>query len=116
QAARNLVLLGDPQQLQQPQQGSHPEGTEVSALEHILKDSQTITPENGIFLHETWRLHPSICAFVSELFYESKLHSRSELAQQNISGNTRFNGSGLWFEAVTHEGNQNSAVQEAEHV
>src|SRR5690606_4855671 len=36
QAARNLVLLGDPQQLQQPQQGSHPEGTEVSALEHIL--------------------------------------------------------------------------------
>lgn len=116
QAARNLVLLGDPQQLQQPQQGSHPEGTEVSALEHILKDSQTITPEKGIFLHETWRLHPSICAFVSELFYESKLHSRSELAQQNISGNTRFNGSGLWFEAVTHEGNQNSSVQEAEHV
>lgn len=116
QAARNLVLLGDPQQLQQPQQGSHPEGTEVSALEHILKDSQTITPEKGIFLHETWRLHPSICAFVSELFYESKLSSRPELAQQNISGKTRFSGSGLWFEAVIHEGNQNSAVQEAEHV
>ncbi len=36
-AGRNLVLLGDPQQLKQPQKGSHPEGTEVSALEHILQ-------------------------------------------------------------------------------
>src|SRR5690606_20395948 len=27
QAAKNMVLLGDPQQLQQPVQGSHPEGT-----------------------------------------------------------------------------------------
>jgi len=116
QAAKSLVLLGDPQQLKQPQQGSHPEGTEVSALEHILQGTQTITPEKGIFLDETWRLHPSICAFVSELFYESKLHSRPELAQQNISGNTRFNGSGLWFEGVAHVGNQNSAVEEVEHV
>ena len=32
-AAESLVLLGDPQQLEQPQQGSHPEGTDVSALE-----------------------------------------------------------------------------------
>ncbi|HCN83356.1 MAG TPA: hypothetical protein DIT07_07000, partial [Sphingobacteriaceae bacterium] len=32
QAATNMVLLGDPQQLKQPLQGSHPEGTEVSAL------------------------------------------------------------------------------------
>ena len=36
-AGKNLVLLGDPQQLKQPQKGSHPEGTEVSALEHILQ-------------------------------------------------------------------------------
>lgn len=35
-AAKNLILLGDPQQLTQPQQGVHPEGTEVSALEHVL--------------------------------------------------------------------------------
>ena len=31
-AARSLVLLGDPQQLEQPLQSSHPEGSEVSAL------------------------------------------------------------------------------------
>src|SRR6516225_1622246 len=34
QAANNLVLLGDPRQLEQPIQGSHPEGTDVSALTH----------------------------------------------------------------------------------
>ena len=58
QCARSLVLLGDPQQLEQPQQGSHPTGADLSALEHILKEHPTIPPERGIFLPETWRLPP----------------------------------------------------------
>src|SRR5262249_54772034 len=41
QGAKSLVLLGDPRQLEQPQQGTHPEGTDVSALEHVLRDSRT---------------------------------------------------------------------------
>ncbi len=75
QAARGLVLLGDPQQLDQPTQGSHPDGTDVSALGHILAGEQTIAPGAGLFLEETWRLHPSICAFTSEIFYEQRLQS-----------------------------------------
>ena len=47
-AGRNLVLLGDPQQLKQPQKGSHPEGTEVSALEHILQGEKTIRGTRSI--------------------------------------------------------------------
>ena len=43
----NLVLLGDPQQLKQPQQGVHPDGTEVSALEHVLQGNKTISDEQG---------------------------------------------------------------------
>ena len=35
-AGPNLVLLGDPQQLDQPIQGTHPDGTGVSALAHLL--------------------------------------------------------------------------------
>ena len=35
-AAKSLVLLGDPQQLEQPQQASHPPGAAASALEHLL--------------------------------------------------------------------------------
>jgi superfamily I DNA and/or RNA helicase len=68
QATQNIVLLGDPRQLEQPMQGSHPEGTDVSALAHILESHATIPADRGLFLEETWRLHPKICAFTSELF------------------------------------------------
>ncbi len=57
-SARNLVLLGDPQQLEQPQKGAHPEGAEVAALVHILAGHKTISNDAGLFLDVTWRLHP----------------------------------------------------------
>ena len=63
-----LVLLGDPQQLDQPLQGSHPPGTERSAIAHLLGDEATMPPHLGLFLDRTWRLHPDICAFTSDLF------------------------------------------------
>jgi uncharacterized protein len=115
-AARNVVLLGDPQQLDQPLQGSHPEGTEVSALQHLLGAAQTIQPERGLFLGETWRLHPAICALTSELFYEGRLASRPDLARQELRGATAFAGAGLWFVPVEHEGNQGSSAEEVERV
>jgi uncharacterized protein len=84
QAAQSVVLLGDPQQLEQPMQASHPEGTDVSALHHILNGHQTIGVDRGLFLEETWRLHPQICGFTSELFYEGRLrpHGRRRLPQK----------------------------------
>jgi len=115
-AATSLILLGDPQQLQQPQQGSHPEGTEVSALHHILGENKTIPPERGIFLDTTWRMHPSICSFVSELFYENRLGSREHLVNQRLIGKTAFAGSGLYFCGIRHEGNQGSSLEEANYV
>jgi hypothetical protein len=84
QAAKSLVLLGDPQQLDQPTQGGHPDGTEASALDHILAGHQTISEDRGLFLEETWRLHPSICAYTSELFYEGRLRPRAGLEAQEI--------------------------------
>ena len=83
-AGPNLVLLGDPQQLDQPTQGTHPDGTGVSALAHLLKDRQTIGEHQGLFLEETWRLHPEICAFTSGVFYEDKLNSYSGLEGQKV--------------------------------
>ena len=41
-AARNLILLGDPQQLAQPSHATHPPGAGASALEHILGDRATM--------------------------------------------------------------------------
>jgi hypothetical protein len=40
QSAQNLVLLGDPQQLEQPQKAAHPEGSELSALEYLARRSR----------------------------------------------------------------------------
>jgi uncharacterized protein len=116
QAAKTVVLIGDPQQLDQPMQGSHPEGTDVSALDHILGGERTIPADKGLFLEETWRLHPAICAYTSELFYDSKLRSRDGLEQQVIKGAGPVNGFGLYFMPVAHNGNQNCSPEEAQAV
>ncbi len=114
QGAKSLVLLGDPQQLDQPQKGSHPDGAEVSALEHLLEGARTIQPDKGLFLEYTWRLHPAICKFTSEVFYEGRLTSRAGLERQSITGHPWLSGSNLWFVPVEHEGNQNSSSEEVQ--
>ncbi|HET7201778.1 MAG TPA: TM0106 family RecB-like putative nuclease [Steroidobacteraceae bacterium] len=120
QAARSLVLLGDPQQLEQPLQGSHPEGSEVSALYHVLDGEATIPADKGLFLAETWRLHPGIAKFTSEVYYEGRVESRPRLERQAIlmgeSGiGTAFAGcagSGLRYVAVPHTGNRARSAEE----
>lgn len=121
QAAKSVILLGDPQQLDQPLKGSHPDGVAVSALQHVLGDHETIPPERGIFLEETWRLHPSVCAFTSELFYEGRLRSRHGGAALQGCGldlrNTDpVSATGLWYVPVEHEGNRNCSPEEIDVV
>lgn len=116
QAGPNLVLLGDPQQLEQPQKGSHPEGTEVSTLQHVLGDERVMPEEIGLFLNETWRLHPKICSFTSRQFYDGELTSRKEMELQVLSGPTKFTGAGLWLVTVEHMGNQSTSHEEVEAV
>ena len=115
-AAKNLVLLGDPAQLEQPQQGAHPDGTDVSALEHLLGENKTMPPGQGLFLDRTWRLHPKICQLTSELHYDGLLESRKGLERQALHGETPFAGSGLYHVSVQHEGNQSSSPEEVEAV
>lgn len=116
QAAKAVVLIGDPQQLDQPTQGSHPEGTEVSAFDHILGGERTVPAAKGLFLEETWRLHPDICAYTSELFYDGKLHSKRGLEQQVVKGAGPIGGAGLYFLPVAHSGNQNCSPEEAQAI
>jgi hypothetical protein len=116
QAAKNLVLLGDPQQLEQPLKGSHPEGANISALEHLLAGAKTMPADKGLFLEMTWRLHPRLCEFTSEVFYESRLHSCEGLEDQRIEGHPWLGQSGLWFLPVQHDGNQNASPEEVDHI
>jgi uncharacterized protein len=112
-AVRSLVLLGDPQQLDQPLQGTHPPGAEASALGHILDGKSTMPPGMGLFLERTRRLHPDLCRFTSEAFYEGRLASEPWLARQDLAGSGVLDGTGVRFVSVPHEGNRNDSPEEA---
>jgi predicted RecB family nuclease len=108
-AAHRLVLLGDPLQLAQVTQGVHPDGSGVSVLEHVMADRETIPEDLGLFLEETRRMHPAVCRFVSDAFYESRLRSIEACAERTTS-----DGVGVRWLAIEHEGNRVDSEQEAE--
>ena len=112
-AADSLVLLGDPQQLDQPLQGSHPPGAEASALGHVLAGQSTMPPHLGLFQERTRRLHPDVCRFTSEAFYEGRLASEGWLVNQDLAGPGRLTGTGVRYEPVVHNGNRNDSPEEA---
>jgi uncharacterized protein len=116
QAAKKLVLLGDPQQLERPTKGSHPDGAEKSALEHLLNGRKTIEEGMGFLLPETWRLHPKVCRYTSDFFYDGRLRSHPISQSRVIEGHKWLNGAGLWIVPVEHEGNRNSSSEEVEVV
>jgi uncharacterized protein len=112
-AAASLVLLGDPQQLEQPLQGSHPPGAERSALGHVLDVDQVIPPDRGLFLTNTWRLHPDIAAYTSEVFYAGQLGFEPSLALQALRGVVPADGTGLRWLPVLHAGDPRESIEEA---
>ncbi|MBK8246976.1 MAG: AAA family ATPase [Gemmatimonadetes bacterium] len=115
-AAASLVLLGDPQQLNQPTKGSHPDGVGNSALHHVLGEHSVISPDVGLFLPVTWRLAPKVCAFTSEMYYEGQLRSKDTLEAQVLAGCGVFDGSGVRVVEVAHEGNRGYADAEVDVV
>ena len=42
-------------------------------LEHLLGEDETVRPDMGLFLEQTWRLRPEVNAYISETFYEGRL-------------------------------------------
>ncbi|MGA7988303.1 MAG: TM0106 family RecB-like putative nuclease [Candidatus Dormiibacterota bacterium] len=114
-AARNLVLVGDPQQLAQPLQGSHPPGVGVSALEHLLGGDATIAPDRGVLLDLTWRMHPDVSAFISRSFYESRLGSEPQCARQAVLQDG-VAMTGLRHAFVEHAGDRVRSDEEAQRV
>jgi uncharacterized protein len=115
-AAKSVVLLGDPNQLPQVTQGSHPEGADVSALEHVLGDDATIKPHQGLFLTETRRLHPAVCGCISDAFYESLLEPHETTQQQQIAPGPALDGVGIRFLPVAHQGDAARCREEGDLV
>jgi superfamily I DNA and/or RNA helicase len=61
-------------------------------------------------------LHPEICEFTSEVFYEGRLQSEEGLERQRIEGHPWLGDAGLWFVPVDHTGNQNASPEEVERI
>jgi uncharacterized protein len=118
--ARSLVLLGDPNQLPQVSQGIHPEGAEKSALEHVIGEALTIPPTRGLFLPTTYRLHPLVNDYVSEIFYEGRLAPAEANDRQRLgpsaAGRAGAAAAGIRYIPVVHEGNSARSRQEARAV
>ena len=112
-AAGTLVLLGDPQQLAQPSEVAHPPGAGASALEHILGDHATMPADAGLLLDRTWRMHPELCRYTSDVFYDGRLTAVGGLEHQEILGRAPLRGAGLRIVEVPHEGNTNASPEEA---
>ncbi|GAA3462390.1 uncharacterized protein J2S66_003913 [Saccharothrix longispora] len=107
--ARNLVLLGDPQQLPQVVQGTHPAGAEASALGHLIGDADVVPPSLGYFLDQTRRMHPAVCEPVSNLSYAGLLRAHPSTAARGIAGVE----SGVYAHSVAHSHNTTGSVEEA---
>ncbi len=113
-AGRNLALLGDPQQLAQPSHAAHPPGAGLSALEHVLGGHATMPDDTGLFLDQTYRMHPTLCAYSSEVFYDGRLQGVAGLERQSLHGGDGVQAwTGLHVVEVHHEGNTNASPEEA---
>ncbi|MBA2721183.1 MAG: TM0106 family RecB-like putative nuclease [Chloroflexi bacterium] len=115
-AARSLVLLGDPNQLPQVSQGIHPEGAGVSALEHLVGDALTVPPERGLLLPTSYRMHPDVNGYISEIFYERRLAPDGSTARQVLAGSPPIGGTGIRWQPVVHVGDESASIAEAELV
>lgn len=110
--APRLLLLGDPQQLPQVSQGTHPEPVDTSALGWVIDDHAVLPEEFGFFLRESWRMHPAVAAPVSALSYEGKLASHPSAGLRRLDGIEP----GLHAVPVHHAGNAIASVEEADEV
>jgi uncharacterized protein len=107
--AARLLLLGDPQQLPQVSQGTHPEPVDHSALGWLLGDHDTLPESHGYFLAKSYRMHPAVCAAVSKLSYDGRLHSAGPPSQRSLEGVTP----GVVLVEVDHQDNRTESPEEA---
>ena len=117
--ARNLIVIGDQQQLGQPIKGRHTDNGGVSALDFRLVNSPTVRPEHGIFLATTHRLHPSICHVISEHMYADRLSAAPTTALRELQTPTaESKGShipaGIIHIPIEHQGNTQFSVEEVD--
>ena len=115
-SSKNIVLVGDPLQLPQPLQGSHPGESGLSSLEYLIGKERTVPPERGIFLPITRRLHDDVCAFISSAVYEGRLDNDAAASAQSIASPDGDDLAGARLVPVEHAGCAQVSPEEIERV
>ena len=112
-AGARLLLLGDPQQLPQVSQGTHPDPVDASALGWLIGDEPVLSPDLGYFLETTWRMHPALTDPISRLSYAGQLQSET-----SVTAARRLEGvePGLHVRLVDHHDNSTWSPEEADVV
>ena len=110
--AKRLLLVGDPQQLPQVSQGSHPEPVDESALSWLLGDSEVIDPEFGYFLPESYRMVTPLCEPVSKLSYRNQLKSAPKANLRKLADSEP----GLNLVPISHSENGTFSLEESNKV
>ena len=113
--AANVVLVGDPCQLPQVIQGAHPPPANLSCLEWMLQGMRMVSEDRGIFLPDTYRMHPKLCRFISAQFYENKLKAHATTARQAVHA-PGIPTAGAYRVDVVHEGRSQECAEEAEAI
>lgn len=118
--ARNIVLAGDQMQLPQPVQGVHPGDSGLSCLDYLMQGHATVPRELGILLNVSWRMHPALCGFVSQAFYDGRLTAHPKNAERRIvlqsGAHPALRSFGISVAEVAHVGCTQSSREEAEAV
>lgn len=113
-ATKNLVFIGDQNQLSQPVEGEHPGKSGCSILEYLLQQQPVVSMHKGIFLPKSYRMHPAICNVISREIYADKL--TSDACCQNhmliTSGEYPSRAAGIVSFGVSHTGNMHSSEEE----
>jgi uncharacterized protein len=117
---RNIVLIGDQMQLPQPVQGVHPGYSGFSCLDYLMEGHATVPPDRGILLNVSWRMHPDVCRFISDAFYDSRLvpeqHNVERYLVLDKTAHPILKPSGLAVADIEHTGCTQSSIEEAKFI
>ena len=110
-AAHNLVLVGDPRQLPQVIQGSHPPPAHMSCLDWIIGEHAVLPADRGVYLDITRRMHPDLCQYISEQIYEGTLYAHEDTERQRVDVDGLPNA-GARLVPVEHDGCSQESEEE----
>ena len=116
-SSKNIVMIGDHMQLPQPSLGIIEGESSLSPIEYLIKEKNTISDQKGIFLEKTYRMHPTICEFISDSFYEKRLITDKDNSNQKIiKNNNNSVKNGIYLVDLNHSGSSVQNINEVDFI